>query len=315
MSQQLSFESALACIKAQLRPARGEVVALDAAADRFLAQAVAVGKQTLPAGQRLGIAALAAIAGQGHATVSVVRRPRVGILATGDELVSPGTPLHDGCIPNSSTPVCTTCIQRWGGQPIDLGIAPDRFEAVLQHLVQGVQQSADLLVTVGGTGRGDHDFLRRLLSTHGTLLFDGIAVRGGHSLLFGTFQGCPLIALPGTPGACRLFLETVVRPAVEWASGHTAGPATVPARVVTGFRSRPLLSFEWARVTPGDTGFEARRLRGPGIGIWTSMLQANALLIVPPETERVEAGMLLEAQLLDVPAGLPLCGSGMTDEG
>lgn len=299
MEHRISFEAALACIEAELVSGGSEIIDLDVALDRVLAQGVAFGDGSLPAGHRLDIVDVSRLTESGHMVVAVVRRPRVGVLATGDELVPPGTPLSFGQIPNSSTPLVSACVLCWGGRPISLGVAADRVDSLQECLERGRELSVDLIVTVGGTGRGDRDFLRPSMKAEGEIVFDGVAMQGGHTTMFGRYRGCPLLALPGTPGACRITLEEFVRPAVLRLGGRSPTPVTVPARVVNSFRAHPLLSFEWARVTRSEAGFEARRVRGPGVGIWTSMIAANALLVVPAEVTEVGAGEVLEAQLLD----------------
>lgn len=300
----MAFEAALSRVGAEILPCEGEIVELGAALDRVLGHDVRFKNGRVAAGRRLGFDDINRLASSGYTSVAVVRRPRLGVLAVGDELVPPGAPLHLGQIPNSSTSLVSACVRRWGGRPLDLGIAIDRVDNLRKCLQRGRELSADLIVTVGGTGRGDRDFLRSLLQTEGSVIFDGVAMRGGHTTMFGRYRGCPVFALPGTPSVCRIALEVFVRPAVLRLGGRSMLPVTVPAHVMTGFRARPLLSFEWAQVTRSGAGFDARRVRGPGIGIWTSMLAANALLVVPPDVTEVEDGDLLEAQLLDATIGL-----------
>ncbi len=303
MDHRLPFEAALSGIEVELAPCESELISLSEALDRVLAQDVVWSEGMIPAGHRLTASDITLLATHGRQmSVAVVRRPHVGVLATGDELMPPGTPLSYGQIPNSSTPLVSACVRSWGGQPLSLGVAADRMESLRECLNLGQALSVDLIVTVGGTGRGDRDFLRSLLRAEGTIMFDGVAVRGGQTTIFGHYRGCPLFALPGTPSACRLMLEEFVRPAVLRLGGRPTAPVTVPARVAEGFRTRPLLSFEWARVTRDEAGFQAHRLRGPGVGIWTSMIRANALLVVPPDVSEVKAGDMLEAQLLDAAA-------------
>jgi molybdopterin molybdotransferase len=299
MSEAISFKAALSHIEVELAPCEGEIVELDAALDRVLAQAVELHGGRLPAGSRLDVGDISRLAGSGRTSVAVVRRPRVGVVATGDELVPPGSALRYGQIPNSSTPLVSACVRSWGGRPSSLGVAADRVESLRRCLERVRELSIDLIVTVGGTGRGDRDFLRPLLKAEGTTIFDGVAIRGGHTTMLGRYRGCPLFALPGTPSACRLTLEEFVRPAVLRLGGRPMVPVTVPARVVNGFHAHPVLSFEWARLTRTEAGFEARRIRGPGVGVWTSMIAANALLVVPAGVSEVERGDMLEAQLLD----------------
>lgn len=302
LDHNVSFESALCLIEAELIPCGSEAIDLGDALDRVLARDLALDGAGLSAGHRLSIGDLDHLVGSGYATVEVVRRPRIGVLATGDELVPPGTALSYGKIPNSSTPLVSACVERWGGRPLSLGVAADRMDSLRGCLERGRELSVDLIVTVGGTGRGDRDFLRCLLMATGEVVFDGVAMRGGHTTMFGQYRGCPLLALPGVPSVCRLTLEEFVRPAVLRLGGRPTAPVTVPARVVNGFRTRPTLSFEWAQVTHNVAGFEAHRVRGPGIGIWTSMILANALLVVPPDVTEVRAGDTLQAQLLNVAA-------------
>lgn len=293
------LEAALSHIESEIEPCGSELVELGVALDRVLAHRVALGGDSLTAGRWLNAEDVYRLSESGFTSVMVVRQPRVGVLATGDELVPPGTPLSPGQIPNSSTPLVSACVRRWGGRPLDVGVAADHPGALCRHLEFARQHSADLIVTVGGTGRGDYDFLRSLLETEGSIVVDGVAIRGGHTTMFGRYRGCPMFALPGTPSACRISLEEFVRPAVLRLGGRPTAPVTVPARVVNGFRVRPLPSFEWARMSRSGVGFEARRIRGPGVGIWTSMVRANALLVIPGGAAVIEAGEVLEAQLLD----------------
>ncbi|MEO1190143.1 MAG: gephyrin-like molybdotransferase Glp [Pseudomonadota bacterium] len=172
------------------------------------------GEIGLPAGRRLTARDLGLAAAMNHAWLPLHRKPRVAILATGDEVVLPGAPRSPSQIVSSNAFSLSALVEAEGGLPVNLGIAPDRGDT-LQQLARGAA-GCDLLVTTGGASVGKHDLIRSALADSGLDLdFWKIAMRPGKPLLFGSLAGTPLLGLPGNPVStlvCGLiFLRPILR--------------------------------------------------------------------------------------------------------
>ncbi len=174
------------------------------------------GEVLLKAGRRLGAAELALAAAMNHADLPLVRRPRVAILATGDELVRPGTTPGPDQIVASNTFAIAAHVLAAGGEPVDLGIAADSFAALEAGIKAARAARADVLVTLGGASVGDHDLVKSALAREGMdLHFWRIAMRPGKPLIHGSLGPMHILGLPGNPVSSivcgHLFLKPLVR--------------------------------------------------------------------------------------------------------
>lgn len=174
------------------------------------------GDLLLKAGRLLDPAGLALAASGGYPTVDVVRRPRVAILATGDELVRPGEPTRPDQIVASNSYGLAEIIRRAGATPIDLGIAEDSLDALNAALDRAIEARADILVTLGGASVGDHDLVQPALAARGMSLdFWKIALRPGKPLMFGRLGTMKILGLPGNPVSslicAHIFLTPLIR--------------------------------------------------------------------------------------------------------
>ena len=162
------------------------------------------GDVLLRAGRVLDARAIALAAAMGHAALPVRRRPRVAILANGDELVPPGEETGPDQIVSSNGVGLSALVRSTGGEPIDLGIAPDSREAIAAFV--GRASGADILVVVGGASVGEHDLVQGALTALGMALdFWKIAMRPGKPLMVGRLGGMRVLGLPGNPvSALRL---------------------------------------------------------------------------------------------------------------
>jgi molybdopterin molybdotransferase len=186
------------------------------------------GERALPAGRRLGARDIGLAAALNHAWLPVRRRPRVALLATGDELVMPGQPLGKSQIVSSNSVALAAMVRNWGGEAIDLGIARDDPEvlAAMTPQLRGV----DLVVTSGGASVGEHDLVRGVLGAHGLELdFWQIAMRPGKPLMFGRLAGVPLLGVPGNPVSAGVCAVLFVRAALCVLLGLDPAPPEVPA--------------------------------------------------------------------------------------
>ncbi len=186
------------------------------------------GEVGLAAGTRLSARHLGLAAALNHAWIPVRRRPRVALLATGDELVMPGQPLGPSQIVSSNTPALAAMVRVWGGEALDLGIARDDPKALAE--IAADLAGVDLVVTLGGASVGERDLIRAVLGEHGLELdFWQIAMRPGKPLLFGRIRGVPLLGLPGNPVSAGVCAVLFVRAILCRCLGLDPRPPEVPA--------------------------------------------------------------------------------------
>jgi molybdopterin molybdotransferase len=235
----------------------------------------------------------------------VHRRPRVAILGSGDEVVDVDQPeeiLSGRKVASSNTHALIALVRRAGGEPVNLGIARDTPESLREHLERA--RDCDLLITSAGISVGEHDYVRQVLAElGGEQRFWRLRMRPGAPVGFGRVHGIPWIGLPGNPVSTMVTFELFVRPAIRKMCGHArCFRRAIPVRLAETVRLKPKLQhFLRAVLAPGDEAPTAR-LTGPqGSGVLTSMLLADALLIVPEGQFETPAGAMLPALVLDDP--------------
>lgn len=263
------------------------------------------GQTVLRAGTALGPAHLGVLASLAVAHPLVRRRPRVAILGSGDEIVDVDQPeeiLSGRKTASSNTHTLVALVRQAGGEPVNLGIARDTPESLRAHLTRALE--ADLLVTTAGISVGEHDYVRAVLEELGAeQRFWKLRMRPGAPVGFGLLRGIPWIGLPGNPVSTMVTFELFVRPAIRAMSGHALPfRRAIAVRVAEPVSVRPKLQhFLRAIVSETPTGPEAR-LTGPqGSGILTSMVLANALLVLPEGQFETPAGATGWAIVLDDP--------------
>jgi molybdopterin molybdotransferase len=260
------------------------------------------GRIAIAAGTPIGAAQIGVLASLGFAEVDVVRAPRVAIVTSGDELVE-----IDGFdavragrkIVSSNGYTLQALVRAAGADPVYLGIASDTPESLRALLEKA--RACDVIITSAGISVGEHDHMRDVLREMGAeMKFWRVRMRPGAPIGFGLLDGKPWIGLPGNPVSTMVTFELFARPAIHKMRGHRKlfrrpVPVVLDEPVTTGAE---LTHFLRAIVTVRD-GHSRARLTGPqSSGILTSMSNANALLIVPPDRRRVEAGELLNAILI-----------------
>jgi molybdopterin molybdotransferase len=263
------------------------------------------GSTVLRAGTALGPAELGVLASIAVAHPVVYRRPRVAILGSGDEIVDVDQPeeiLSGRKTASSNTHTLVALVRRAGGVPVNLGVARDTPDSLRQHLEGAL--ACDLLVTTAGISVGEHDYIRTVLDEMGAeQRFWKLRMRPGAPVGFGLLRELPWIGLPGNPVSTMVTFELFVRPAIRRMTGHELPfRRAVPARVAEPITLKPKLQhFLRGVVSPSPSGLEAR-LTGPqGSGILTSMVLANALLVIAEGQFETPVGAEVRAILLDDP--------------
>lgn len=274
---------------------------------RYRGEDIRKGAVVLTAGTPLGPAHLGVLASIAHGVPRVHPAPRVAFLGSGDEIVDLDRAdeiLAGTKVATSNSYTLDGLIRRTGGVALDLGVARDTKDSLREHLSRA--READLLVTTAGVSVGEHDFVREVLTDLGCeMKLWRIRMRPGAPLGFGLLGRTPWIGLPGNPVSTMVTFELFVRPAIRRLLGHRLPfRRTVSVCVGDPITLGPKLRhFLRAVVAPeGPDGVLTARLTGAqGSGILTSMVRANALLIVPEDRPAVAAGERLAALLLDDP--------------
>jgi len=257
----------------------------------------------LTAGTALGPAQLGILASLAAAHPLVYRRPRVAILAGGDEIADVDQPeeiLSGRKVASSNTHTLVALVHRAGGEPVNLGIARDTPESLREHLRRAVD--CDLLITSAGISVGEHDYVRTVLDELGAeQRFWRLRMRPGAPVGFGFVRDVPWIGLPGTPVSTMVTFELFVRPAIRIMSGHRLPfRRSIKVRVTETIVLKPKLQHFLRAVVSENAGRLEARLTGPqGSGLLSSMARANALLLIPEGQFDTPAGAELNAILLD----------------
>ncbi len=261
------------------------------------------GDTVIPAGAAIAPAQVGVLASLGLPAVEVHRRPVVAILGSGDELVDLDR-FHEVLagrkIVTSNSYTLSALVRANGGVPLLLGNAADSPESLRALL--GQVTGADLIVTSAGASVGAFDYTRDVLASLGARLdFWKVRMRPGAPIGFGALHGTPWIGLPGNPVSVMVTFELFVRPVIRRMQGFTRifrrpTPVVLEEPVAIGAR---LTHFLRGIVSVRPDGSLSARLTGPqGSGILTSMARANALLVVPEERQRCEAGEVVNALLV-----------------
>ena len=265
-------------------------------------------KGTLTRPQEVGM-----LATLGRKEVLAIRRPRVAILATGDEVVEIDAPLAPGKIRNANSYSNAAQVLQCGGIPVMLGIARDQVQELTERIRAGLAQGVDLFLTSGGVSVGDFDVVKNVLAAEGEIHFWRVRMKPGKPLAFGRLsplpalpslpprESVPLLGLPGNPVSVMVAFEMFARPAILKMRGLTAWERpTVVATLMEEVKHKDdRRHYLRARVEKYEGGYRAHLTGEQGSGILSSMVKANALAIIPEEWTHAPAGARVRVMLLD----------------
>jgi molybdopterin molybdotransferase len=266
---------------------------------------IRAGQRAIAANSLLRPQEIGMLASLGESSVRVYRRPRAGVLATGDELLEIGSPPAPGKIINSNSYGIAAQVLESGGDPVVLGIAEDEVERTCDRIREGIRE--DLLITTGGVSVGDRDCVKEaIVALGGEIRFWKVHMKPGKPVAFAILEGKPVFALPGNPAAAMISFEVFVRPALLKMTGHTRlFRPTVTAALTEPMANRgdrPHLIR--VRVEARQSGYVASATGNQSSARLSSLTAANGFLTIAPGTA-LASGESVVVSLLDRPEVLP----------
>ena len=260
------------------------------------------GDTLIERGTKLRPRHLSLAAAMNHAEVNVVARPRVGILATGDELVPPGQEPGPGQIISSNNIGLQGFVDRLGGTAIDLGIAADTEQSLAASIEAAQSANLDILVTIGGASVGDHDLVLGALESGGMELgFWKIAMRPGKPLMFGQMGSMRVLGLPGNPVSAMVCAEIFLRPLIHAMLGLSAERIEETAILETGLAENDQRQdYLRARITGTKDGLDiVTAFTRQDSSMLGNLARADCLILRPPFCPATEAGDRVKILRLD----------------
>jgi molybdopterin molybdotransferase len=247
------------------------------------------GSELIPKGTRIDASHVAALAMTGHSSVTVFQRPRVAILATGDEIVQLAQPAEAHQIRNSNSYMLAALVRTTGGEPAILPVARDTRKALEPLLARGLEH--DMLIVSGGVSAGKYDLVKPALRELGALFyFERVRIQPGQPAAFGTRAGKPVFGLPGNPGSSLITFQLFARAALEVLSGETDPVLPLlSARFEAPFRHKGgLTRFLPARLSAD--GQHLRHISWQGSSDVPALAKANAFLVADHDRESWDVG-------------------------
>ena len=253
---------------------------------------IARGAVALASGRRLRPQDIAVAAAFGLSTLDVVRRLRVGVFSTGDELAAPGSARAEAQLYDSNRFMLMAMLRRLGCEVGDLGILRDE-RAELAAALKQVARSFDLILTTGGVSTGEEDHVKAGIEQAGSLVLWRMAIKPGRPVAMGIIDGTPLIGLPGNPVASFVTFVHVVRPTVLALSGAVPAPLLpLPIRAAFSYKKKSGRR-EYVRVSlrrAADGALEATKFPREGAGLLSSLVETDGLVELGETVVRVEPG-------------------------
>lgn len=260
---------------------------------------IRLNETVLSAGTVITAGAMGLLAMLGVVRPRVYSRPRIGVLATGSEVIPAGAQLRPGKIRNSNTYMVSALIQAAGGLPVPLGEVADSVEAILERLADSPE--CDILITTGGASVGDCDLIGKVYEQLGIeLLFDRVSMKPGMPVLAGLKAGKMYFGLSGNPASAAISYDQLVRPVIFKLSGRKElwRPVFKAILAAPYGKSTAARRFVWATCRQGDGAVLVNPIETQGNGMLRSSAAANCLIVVPENTPSLPAGTAVDIVLL-----------------
>jgi molybdopterin molybdotransferase len=260
---------------------------------------VHAGEPVLHPGRHLKPQDIGLLAMLGIANVPVYKLPRVALFSSGDELVAVDAPLEEGKIRESNSYMLAALMENAGAEVVRLGVAKDNFESVQSLVEKALYLRVDLILSTAGVSVGAFDYVKEVIESNGNMDFWRVNMRPGKPVAFGNYREIPFIGLPGNPVSAFVGFEVFVRPAIERMKGLLGGGrTTVRVRTEEEIRSDGRESYLRGEIREEEGVLLAHLSGHQGSGNLHSLVQANALLIIPAGVKCVPAGQEIKAWYL-----------------
>ncbi len=260
---------------------------------------ISQGACLVPANSRIGPYQIGVMLAGGVTAVSVRRKPRIGILPTGSDLVEPGTEVKPGDIIEYNSRMAAAMVSQWGGEARRHPSVVDEASVITGRLSSIVAES-DATIVIAGSSAGRRDVTPQVMAQLGEVFVHGLNVMPGRPAVLGQIGGKPVIGLPGYPVSAAIIMDLFARPLVYAMLGTAPPePSRIHARLTDRIFSK-LGAEEFVRVTVGGHGEQRRAIPLPrGAGMLSSLARADGLVRIPADTEGLEAGAEVVVELLN----------------
>ena len=247
------------------------------------------GKLIIPAGRRLLSRDIGTLASMGLGSVEVVRKPLVGIISTGDELVDTFTVPAEGQVRDVNSPMLSAMMEEFGADVISFGIVRDE-EALLSSALDRALQSCDCVLISGGSSVGTKDATGRIIEARGEMLFHGLSIKPGKPTILGRVGNKPVFGLPGHPGAAWFVSRVFVRSAIDKLCGRLSRPISISARLTESVSANHgRAQYVGAELFTENGIWKAQPLRSKS-GLVSSLSSADGFFCIPRDCEGYAAG-------------------------
>lgn len=265
---------------------------------RQIGEDVCAGEMILPGHMTVTPAAIGAMIAGGVLELRVIRRPVVGIIPTGDEIIPPCTDPRPGDILEFNGSIFSAMVRQWGAEPVVYPIVPDDFDRI-KAMVEKASDQCDMVILNAGSSAGREDFSAQVIRQLGQVLYHGIAIKPGKPAILGCRGKTAILGVPGYPVSGIIVIEQFLKPLIE----HWLKTAAQPEHYAQATLTRPVVSGlkyqEFVRVRMGAVG--GRLMASPlsrGSGVVSSFMKADGILEVPQGLEGYEAGEEVTLRLL-----------------
>ncbi len=265
---------------------------------RVIGEDIVQGEMIIPAFHRIRPVDLGALLAGGVNSVKVIDKPRVAVIPTGTELVMPGQPLEEGNLIEYNSHIFAGLIEEWGGNPDRIPPVADDYGLILEALQKAVKEH-DMVIINAGSSAGREDFTRDIIAEMGEVLTHGIAVRPGKPAVLGKIDGKPVIGIPGYPVSAFVVMENIVKPLIYKYLHRTVSMPVITEAVCSRRIVSSLKNKEFVRVKLGRVG--EKLIATPltrGAGVVMSLVRADGMLVIPQNSEGIDAGEKIGVKLL-----------------
>lgn len=265
---------------------------------RPIGEDIVAKEMILPAKHRIRPMDIGALLSGGITEIAVYRKPTVGIMPTGSEIIEPHESMEIGKIIESNSRIFEGLVMELGGTPKRYRPVPDDYVSLKSQIVEAIAEN-DILIINAGSSAGSEDYTAKLIRELGEVLVHGIATKPGKPTILGFIQGKPVLGIPGYPVSAYFVFETFAKPLIYYCLGHPlpvkpSVKAVLSKRIVSSLKHREYIQVKLGQV---ENQFIATPLNR-GAGVTMSLVRADGILVIPQNSEGVEAGEAVNIELL-----------------